>query len=556
MKPEVRNEFDYPAIREVGDRMLALIDGIPAEGNRQVTIEELNRLLEEIPYDALLTRLDEVNGSIEEIDEKHAEIDQRLSSELSQITALTKALTRADTFRSKTFEAQAKTKKQEAVEKAEEEKQPTEETYQALTAEKELLEEALKAVTEAWPLTPYETEIEIDQADEVEVEPSEINRPTTGILDKINAPRYRSRASARTREAPVSIRREPGPYEDLAKNIPDLASRLEGSESVHLHVYGSVETAADSLEKIENKPTDERTEEEVELWKAVYVLRVRFLRNSNDLRFLKVYEPADIITLAQNLHQFSKKDRPDFNDLEGRILDIASKPSSRRDRYVAPDVKDAKKRAEEGAENRRGMTWQSLCRHANTASNMLEARLQAGGQSNLHLKDYKIDIVDKSDKKPDLSWVYQFIANEFAIETLGKRQSVQQNTVKDRFISNCDVIDSWLEESKELLDQLPKDFKLKKKTRRQSSFKRQESQESYYSSSAGWLIQNMIDDIKIRRDGTGDPKVARHKSMELDHQGALNHQLRLGHLVTQLKEELVYFGEIVDGHSEDIVPFE
>lgn len=51
-------------------------------------------------------------------------------------------------------------------------------------------------------------------------------------------------------------------------------------------------------------------------------------------------------------------------------------------------------------------------------------------------------------------------------------------------------------------------------------------------------------------------KTPRHKPVNLDPQGALSHQLRLGHLIDSLKDELAIYDAPKAGRTEEIKPFE
>ena len=80
--------------------------------------------------------------------------------------------------------------------------------------------------------------------------------------------------------------------------------------------------------------------------------------------------------------------------------------------------------------------------------------------------------------------------------------------------------------------------------------------EQFNAWSAVRSITGLIEDISIRRAGTGDPKVLRHKSVERDYQGALNAQFVLGHMVDEMIERLRIHGIAPDYVSEDITPLD
>jgi hypothetical protein len=212
---------------------------------------------------------------------------------------------------------------------------------------------------------------------------------------------------------------------------------------------------------------------------------------------------------------------------------------------------------EKDAPGRTGMTWQSLAKHANRACDTMRARFFAGGFKNTHLKDYIIEVVDRSTTAPNVSWIYQFVADDFAFDILAERKTGAQKTTLERFTDNCTIITEWLDQSKDILNQLPNEFRLTRQENRGRKFISKSSRQAVFENvKALTSITNTIRDIEIRLNGTGDPRTLRHKPAQLDPVGALNHQLRLGHMIRRLKEELTVYDAPTEGHTEEITPFE
>lgn len=546
--------IDHEAVRAIGETMAQNIGALAAQaGDREATVATLNECAERVPYNTLFAENDQLVEEMEQIDSKRQAIDDTLRAEETRLGQLVATFATKKSDHHEAAKAVAEKKRAVAHGLAEAEKAPLTVPYNELTAQHDQLSETIESVAMAWPVGPYSEEVLRAAADKYPERFSEEDEfgwddddgPMAGEVEFVAAKRQA------IQEVVVL-----GPYADLAARIPSLTERLQGAVSEHLHAYGEIETAKTVLDRAAAKSADERTEEEDNITRAVFVLRRRFLEDPNDLSFLDVYEADDIFQLTQALNKFSRKNRPDFDDIEGRILDKAASYVPLQSKEVAKDVQGAIDRMTQDKPGRRGMTWQSLAKHASRACDTMRARFFAGGTHNVHLKNYIIDVGDRSGTKPDISWIYQFLTDEFAFNVLAERRSVQHTSAEERFTENCAVIKEWLAEANELLLQMPEEFRLQRhEKRRRGRYGTRHRRAAYENATAYTSITNATRDIEIRQMGTGDSRTPRHKPVKADSVGALNHQLRLGHMINRLKEELAVYDAPEAGHTEEITPF-
>lgn len=354
----------------------------------------------------------------------------------------------------------------------------------------------------------------------------------------------------------------PGPYAELAKKIPSLTERLERSYSAHQHAYGDLETLQTMFHRITGPNAEKATDQEnTALLQARAVLPkfVPDLKNSEgglriDHPFFRVYTAEDMQELQVLLRAFSPKERAEFNGLEARVLQTAIMAFDHPEMSVPQELENAIERMHTDNPARHGLQWASLEKYAYLASDAIRKRMRAGGSQNQHLKDYVFNAQDTSGTDPDFTFIYQFIADEFAMNTYAKRVDSGSQVTKSRFAKNCGIITEWLRETEEILSKVPNELSLVKRRRGKKLVRY--GKELTYSWSAVASITDLIKDISIRHAGTGDPKVSRHKPANLDPQGALNAQFVLGHMVDELKDRLFSFGAEPDFKSTDIVPLD
>lgn len=556
--------IDHEQIRDVGQVMAQHLGALAAEEvDREVALKSLNECVDSVPFTDLFDEDYLVARSLRDVSDQIRAIDDELRDEYSRLDTMLETLRDQAPKQVTTATHLADIKKEKAQDAADAKKTPLKSSREELFLESAELGISIDAIGMAWPLPPFSKEVLEAVASEqanYEATEAEIDDDLEGSVRQI--PKYEAshiglRHTVLPSKKEVEVERVLGPHAELADKITPLSEQLVHSESEHSHVYGKVVTAKEVYESALQKDPKDRTEEEDSIVKVLYVLQRRFLMNPNNLDFLEVYEVSDLMELNKRLRDFSRKDRPDFKDLEGKILDRASIGLHLLGRDIPEDLRNAQKRMNAEADGRRGMRWSTLTKFAERAVDTMRQSLFAGGTKNVHRKNYVIDIADKTGNKPGLSWVLQFVADDFAMDVLGRRRSEAQVTNKSSFEANCDIIEQWQADNQGLLEALPKDFRLRRHNKQKHNFGFKPRQLTIFENvSAYTSILNMIDDIMIRKNGTGDSKTPRHKPVNLDPQGALSHQLRLGHLIDSLKDELAIYDAPKAGRTEEIKPFE
>ena len=540
------NSFEN--VQEIGLDIAAGIEQlISGDNDRQSVLKKLNALAEQVPYQSLFEQSDFLYGSLEDNTKRIKLIEDARSAEERNISILLQTIAKKRPDQIEIAREKAALKKTEIQNAAQVKLEPHQETRGQLQLGIEEIESILGNVCLAWPTENYQPATDEEEDEDFDYGENEpelvIHTPSLGTSFNLKRPRL-------FEEAPVAK----GPFAELADKIPSLMERLNKSVSKHEHAYEGFISAKEVLTGALSKNENDRSEEEHIICGVVYILRSRFLSDPNDLKFLEVYSVDEMISFCIALRKFSKKNRPDFNELEAEILDHAAKPLRLLDRRPSKELEGARKRMEANLVNRRGMTWHSLNYHSARASDSIRAYLFGGGQANIHLKNYCIDVCDRSEGQPNLSHIYQFMADRQAIDIIGARLAKQQNYTKDNFFKNQEIIEQWLSETQELLASIPKEFRLERysKSKRTAPTRRISKYENF---SAITSIMSTIADLRIRADGSGASKTRRHKPYNLDPQGALNHQLKLGHLVENLKQQLTTFQATTTGRTEEITPF-
>lgn len=520
-------QINIPALEQSAAQMSAHIEtGFWARDveTYDASIVALQSIAEQIPYDELAERHLDIAGQLGSVTARRQAIEAQLEEDRKRLDSMKSTLAQRMNASDEDIEQVIASRRVAA-------EQAVRPELDQLTAQESLLgssnselEAVYEAVGRAWPIR-------------LSVEVTEAQQPVVV-------------AEASTDEA-VEKNEAVGPYAELADSIPSLSERLQKMNSMHIHLYDEIVTPRAAYQvAIEKEPAD-RTQEEQDLVRVVGLLQQRFLKNPNNLKFLEVYTTQDIFNLFKELNKFRKKDRPDFKDLEGRVCDLAGAKM----RYRQPDLAldGVKERMESGKTGRRGMQWSTLKRISSQASDKIRSQFFANAGvpgKEQHRQHYIIDIVDRQGTQPELSEIYQFIADDFAYQELGRRMSGSSVKSRKAFIENCDIIKEWLAEIEGKLDQLPEGFRLEITEEHR---RRRQTKALFEVQSPANLIKSTASDIEIRKKGNGTKP--RHKNYLLDPIGAINHQLRLGHIVEDIKLQLRNYNPGVQGYTEEIESF-
>ena len=307
-----------------------------------------------------------------------------------------------------------------------------------------------------------------------------------------------------------------------ADDIPSLLPELAWITSANEHRYDESNTVYTKSSLAKKTPEGKRTYEQQSLLDDMDTIQAFAPYSSS---YEDVYTPKELHGLTTELRSLSSKNRPDFNGVEGKVLDVVIGAMRTTD-LVPSSVREIAKRAEKSQDTRKGMQWDTLVKLASEASKIIRCKATKSSS------EYFVDVADPAPKvTPDLSKVYQFVADAQALEVLGKRTSATQESRRDAFVSNCEVVNEWYAQVAPILANLPHDFKVGR-------------------FSAAWEVASMIETMNARL--VGDEKTGRKKDYRSDPAGAISLQKRIGHTVEAIKQKLS--GEDID--ETEIVPLE
>ncbi|OYX39713.1 hypothetical protein B7Z00_00345 [Candidatus Saccharibacteria bacterium 32-50-10] len=315
----------------------------------------------------------------------------------------------------------------------------------------------------------------------------------------------------------VAVAELPSPDE-----IPSLLPELDRIASAHEHRYSDANTVYTKAKVAEQTPENKRTKEQQDLVDDKATMK-KFAPYSSVYEY--VYTPSELNGLTTQLRSLGEKSRPDFNGVEARVLDVVLSAIRSTD-LVPANVRDIAKRAEKNAESRKGMQWDTLIKLAGEASKIIAERTERG-----HSSDYFVSVKDPEPTKyPDLTKVYQFVADAHALDVIGQRSVAVREARLDTFVTNCGVVNKWYAEVAPVLAQLPSEFKVGR-------------------FSAAREVKSMVESMNARL--TGNVKSGRDKDYRMDPAGAISLQKKIGHTIEAIKTKL---GGEVD--ETEIVPLD
>lgn len=544
--PEHR--VDLEAVHGLGNQMRELVESGPDEVDQEIyeewrggVLHQLSALSDQVEYPALHAVYNETYDRQVSADEALTEGTKEFEAEQIILAASKSVAARHSAELRKRAEMLEKNKQDEAKRRLEEIKA----TAEKAADEHRQVAEAVEAVGVAWPM-PFEALKAVHDLQQ-----------TNATDEKLTSLIGGESGGASLHETEEE---ELGPFADLSEQFTPL--EIKRHVSRHIHVYDheddgidfvSAKSIFDSAE-MKSKNGEKLSLEEDSLRTIVGLWRERYLESPHDLRFLQVFAFKDIVDIHKRLMRFSRQDRsdrPDFGDLELRILSTAVSRRPLGGRHER-GLMEAVDRMDKNNVGRSGLTWYNLNKQAARACDILETWISSGGRDT-HLSKYKIEVKDRQATKVDMSWVLQFIVDDAIVDAIGVREQTAQTLIKERFVENMGTIDKWFEDNRALLDQVPKDFRFEQYLpRSMRRFRRGPNAKKYEAVSAVFSLYKLKADLEKRLDSTStDP---RHKAYDLDPRAALNHQLVLVHKVAELQRGLRTHGSKPDLVAEDIVP--
>lgn len=294
--------------------------------------------------------------------------------------------------------------------------------------------------------------------------------------------------------------------EDIPSDVPSLLGQLHFIDSPQIHKYNPDATVGAKLKQVLAYPPSQRTLEQEQLLSDVQSLK-RFTNSEN---FMDVYTPEELRGLVETLSKLSKKHRPDFDELERKIIDTIDDQRRKDHQERDGTLKGLIERADQDAPGRRGMNWDTLRKFASKASaiiinNSLESRSP-------ERMSYLVDVFDPSPDENDLSPVYQFAAYSFALVVIGHRSIEVDRLRSEAFVANCQVVNDWYERLQGTLEVLSRYHRFK---------------------GVCFNIKEMVETMNDRL--TGNETTGYKKRYSQDPAGAIRLQQRIGYTIETLK---------------------
>lgn len=328
--------------------------------------------------------------------------------------------------------------------------------------------------------------------------------------------------------------------------LPSLMDRLDRFSTAHVHKYED-EPDSDGEEhpySISSMlASDEAVERHGELQSLIDRLN-KFVDTVRGPWYLDVYSPEEVQQLVETLEALDLTNRPTFDNVEADLVDyirpLAAQPNANRYKGIV-------KRADEAAAGRDGMQFDTLIAVAQESSDRIKDKFFRDDEDR---EDYRIPMRDPEAKSrgKDLTPVWQFIADQFAVDTYGKRKSEAQKADADAYRNNCKTIDVFVEENAELLAaasdagiKLRNEFVDRVRNRRRGAatniITKGKRSESVTMVAPDVIIGRLVDQMH-RRLGNKESGSGLSKGYLQDVGSALRLQYAIAHYVDSLNEEI------------------
>lgn len=309
--------------------------------------------------------------------------------------------------------------------------------------------------------------------------------------------------------------------------VPELAY----IESSNEHRYdqsitvGAKESAASSTQEDERTPQQKQLLEDIRFFDTY----------STGDEYKHVFTPEELHGLVEKFKILSKKDRPDFAGLEDRIIDFLHvEIEQARWQGRSSDVSSIAgivSRADQDKKNRKGMEFDTLNKVASSASRVLREK----NDSRTSFAEYYVHVIDPNeDGNTNLKPVFQFAADDYVIEIIGRRINNVTGARQAAYRANTDTINQWYKDTEEFISQIPETLKIRS---------------SGSNVRARYTLKNLIDTMNTRLISVDDE--GHNKGYMVEPVGALNLQKRIAYTVGDINKVLS-----TPSQEEEIVPLE
>ncbi|MGF7229255.1 MAG: hypothetical protein ACQR33_04710 [Candidatus Saccharibacteria bacterium] len=305
--------------------------------------------------------------------------------------------------------------------------------------------------------------------------------------------------------------------------IPSLLPLLEHITSPNRHRFDDSMTVYTKSREARQLEPSMRTPDQSRLLIDLGVMK-RFAPHSS--LYEDVYTPDEIHGLAMQLIDFNNKKQADYSVVEGKVIDVILGEIN-RGQVVASSIRGIATRAEKNEGKRRSMQPDKLAELAHYASTVIRNRTQEA------FSEYYIAVRDPNPREGgDLTAVYQFVADAYALDVKGARNVAIQEQCRDAYVANCERVNQWFAEVEPMLADLPRDLKIERH-------------------GAHWFIKNLVGSMNTRL--TSADRIGKNKGYQNDPIGAIRLQMLIGHKVEDLKKLIA---ERVDEADTEIIPLD
>lgn len=309
--------------------------------------------------------------------------------------------------------------------------------------------------------------------------------------------------------------------------IPGLLAQLDHITSSHLHKYNLDNTVGKREQEAQSAEPGQRTPEQQQLLEDIAVLA----QFTSSEAYKNVFSPDELHQLVAKLQLLSQKNRPDFNEVEDRILGLLDEKARIECEEKSDRLVGVEKRADKDSSIRRGMQWGTLNDFASEALSVIW--LQMMHRFSIERGHYFIPVQDpQPEKNPDLTPVYQLVADMHALDIMGQRSKRVDSDRQEIFVSNCRVVNEWYAEFSQIMCSLPDDPQIRRLSRE---------------------LREMIKTMNVRLED--NQLTGFNKDYKLDPAGAISLQKKIGHTVEQLKAAIDALGQPGTDEGE-IIPLE
>jgi hypothetical protein len=340
--------------------------------------------------------------------------------------------------------------------------------------------------------------------------------------------------------------------EVLAERLPSLRRELRSIGSEHHIFYNYPASAAATLAVRHALPPRDPAKRGTDILAQRANYLNCLLEDPSD--YLSYYTPGEVLTLSDKLLEVQERWgqtgylRGVLGDMEA-VVEVQHYYAERdaKGNYLYDDL-DAEEPANDmldPIEEPPAVTWdthedeptllEKISETAIQASDAIRHFMLANPYKNIHRHKYLMDLFKPGYEEIDqwqLKAVQQFVADSFACDVIGARQGATHEGMKERCLSNAEIIEKWFSENDGLLDQLPDDFKID----RRNNSRKGKLDRIFQDANARTELKGLIRIMRLRQTSGEASGILR--SLETDVHSFYRLQIRIAMTIDEIKQQL------------------